>query len=268
MNELDFNKKRKKICIISIIFTILIVLSYVLEVIFLAPKFFFVSIIGAIVMLFLLYCLSHFYVYKEYLKLKINYIFYIMNNKINCQSISLINIKNEYLYHFFDKSKLNVKNAYSFNYNNKVVTYYEFENLEKRFIKLDIVTMSGRLIVMDYKSANNFSLVLNYDSLTERFNNYFNYYFKNNDNNYLLKKKKYTLFYNDKNINIEFDFLNDLNGFNSIYVNDNKLYLLFLTNKEIFEFKLQKEIDYKIKNKCIECYDDTFKIINKLNEEG
>ena len=267
MNELEFNKKRKKICIISIILTILIVLSYVLEVIFLAPKFFFISIIGAIVMLTLLYCLSHFYVYKEYLKLKIDFIFATTQNKIKCQSITLLNNKNEYLCHFFDKSKLNIKNAYSFNYKNNNVSYYEFENLEKRFIKSDIVTMLGMLIVMDYKSLNNFALVLNYEALTERFNNYFSYYFKNNDNNFLIKKKKYTLFYNDKNININFDFLNDLNGFNSIYVNDNKLYLLFLTNKEIFEFKLQKEIDYKLKNKCIECYDEVFKIINKLNEE-
>lgn len=267
MNELEFNKKRKKICTISIIFTILIVLCYVLEVIFLASKFFFISIIGAIVMLFLLYCLSHFYVYKEYLKLKANFIIYATNNKIKTKSITTINSKNEYLYHFFDKSKLNIKNAYSFNYDNKCIQYYEFENLEKRFVKSNIVTLSGRLILIDYKANNDFALVRNFDSLSDRFKDFFSFYFKSNDDSFLIKKKKYTLFYNDKNINVKFDFLSDLYGFNSIYVKDNKLYLLFLTNTEIFDFKLQKEMDYKLKNKCIECFDEVFRIINKLNEE-
>ena len=116
------------------------------------------------------------------------------------KEISLSNINSDFIYHFYKKNDVNIKNKYDFDYSENTYTISEFEMYQKRAFKSNKVYLAGKHIrFKSERKLNNCVFILNYDNETNKYVDYYSYYYKKkNDNIYLRASKQYICLYEDK----------------------------------------------------------------------
>ncbi len=261
------NSKRRKITILSVTLTILIVALYAFLIVF-YNGFVWLIILGLFAVLALLYCLSKFLVYKTYLKLKVDVIELALKKKFKAEKITINNSKNDFIEHFYAKSLVNIKSSYDINYHtNEKIRIIEFEVTQKRNFKSNKVILAGKILDTNIDSNDDCVMILNYHSETNKFLQYYGDSYQNKKD-YSLKNSnnQYVCLYND-NLNTNYlQIFERYNNFNMMALKDGKLSVLFIDKMQIFDFKLQKNIDNNIIKLCEACNENTIKIVNELRK--
>ena len=268
---MDFNKinkKRRFICALSLTLTILIVALYVVSVIIFGSRIILVPIIGLVLMIALLYCLSKFIVYKYYLKLKLE----IINNsllkesKANC--VETYSLDNKFIYNFYSKKEIISKSKLKFIYEDATVVTEEFEVTERRNFKSDKVVASCKYLRFELKeSYDDVVFIKRFDDNSSRFEEYYNRVFNKHDDTVYVNKKRYICFY-EKGVNTKvLNVFDKLNAFHMISIKGNIAEIIFIDNTPVFDFKLQNSIDSKILNACSQCFNKLSKLLSSIRKE-
>ena len=269
MDLFSYNKKRSRYALLSLVLTILIIASYVISIIVFSRYLLFVSLVGAVIVLVLLYLLSKFLIMKLYLNLKVDFIYNAIKKESKAKDIKLSTIKNDFIYHFYIKKDINIKSNFEFIYSDLSFYVSEFEMYLKRAFKSNKVNLAGKHI--RFKSNRNLPncvFILNYDNETQKFVDYYSYYFKKkNDNIYLRASKQYICLYEDKfDIKI-LEAFDKFNKFHMISIKDNVINILYHDTTAIFDFKLQNELTSNTVNACKDCFSKVNGLINYLRKE-
>lgn len=268
MDFSKINKKRKIICAISLTLTILIVALYIVSVIIFGSRFIFVPIIGLILMLVLLYCLSKFLVFKFYLNLKIDIINNSLIKECKAKNIEIYNTENNFIYNIYNKKETINKSKFKFVYEDAEIFTEEFEVTEKRNFKSDKVIASCKYIKFNLKNKyEDVVFVKRFDNNSTRFEEYYSRVFKKQDDTVYFNKKRYTCYYNDSVDLKVLNIFDKLNVFHMISIKDNIAEIIIIDNTPIFDFKLQNHIDSKIFNACSQCFNKLIKLIVSIRKE-
>lgn len=264
-----YNKKRSRYALLSIILTTLIIASYVICVVIFSKYALFVGLGGAIIVLILLYVVSKFLIIKLYNNLKVEILTDVIKKESKTKSITLNEEKDDFLYHFYTKSDLNVKSRYNFIYQDSNVVVKEFEIASKRAFKSNKVNLAGKYIkYKSNKELKNCVFILNYDNETNKYVDYYSYYYtKKNDNIYLRSSKQYICLYEDGfDIKI-LEAFDKVSKFHMISIENNIIEILYLDSKPIFDFKLQNEITSNTINAAKDSFSQVCGLINYLRKE-
>ena len=268
MDFKKINKERRLITLLSITVTLLLVALYVIVNILFARVFILVPIIGLIVLLVLLYVFSQFVIYKYYLNLKTKIINVALSSDSKAKEIIKHNVDEKFIDHFFDKKFRNIKSKFKFVYEDKFIDTIEFEVMQKRNFKSDKVIASCKYLSFDLKKEfDDFVFIMNNNEYTNLFVDYYKQVYSKKDDNVLAtNKKRYTCLYNNK---VDLDVLKvfeKISGFNMICIENNKVYVIFIDDTPVFDFKLQHHIDSSTINKCSQCFNKLIKLINLIRK--
>lgn len=266
MELVKINRFRRRITFISISFTVLILIVYLLAIFFIPNLF--IGLLGIIVVLALLYILSKFYVYKQYLILKYQVISLAILKKLKAQEIVKNNDKANFIYHFYIPSCTNIKASFTIISEGRQIQIKEFEITQKRNFKSNKVVMAGKYIKSQITNkALDCAFILNYQSESNKYINFYQDTYKNKKSlSYKNTNKQYICYYNE-NFDIKYlEILDKITAFHIIKIKDGIIEILYLEKLEIFDFKLQNVIDEHIINHCGACYEKMIKIIDLLKK--
>ena len=267
MDLLLINKERNKICLISMLFTLIFVSFYVVSIILFSSISLFIPLIGGVILLVLLYLLSSLYVMKKYMILKANVISLAINKELKTLKITHNEDKKDYLYNFYKKEDLTYKSKLTLFYNNHNIELEEFEITSKRDFKSNKVVLAGKHLRINLlKNVDDVVFIKSNESETEKYVDFHSYIYSKKDDNFSLDKKRYVCMYNTK-VNSEllkvFDKIND---FHILSIKDDIVDIIFIDKTPIFDFKLQKNIDSGTLSYCEQCFNKTIKLINALRK--
>ena len=262
----NINFKRKITTYISLFLTILLLSFFVMGWIFFSSHII-IRILLIFSLLILLFCLSKFYVYKTYLNIKYNVIELTLINKLRFNKILKNDTNNSFIYRFYNKKDVNIKSSFEFVFDKYNILVKEFYvSLNKRINNKNI-SLSLKYIQIPYEFNDEFALILNYSSESEKYIEYYSYLFdKKKEINNKTNNKQYICLYK-QNYDIRLlDLLDKLTMFHMLSVENNKINIIFVDDSSIFDFKLQKNIDSVTINNCHESYEKIVRIIKAFKK--
>lgn len=262
------NKKRKILCAISLLTTFFIIVLYVLSIILFARVSILVPIIGAVLIMVILYFFSSLFVMKQYMKLKCEVIKLSIKKDLKAKDIKVLEDKDNFLENFYKKDSINIKSRFSIVYDNNNLDLEEFEVSEKRDFKSNKVVLAGKHIKFKLQElSEDYCFVKNNETESNKFVDYYSYIYKKKDDSiYLNNKMTYTCLYTSKtklNVLTAFE---KIKTFHMISVKDNVVDIIFIDTTPIFDFKLQQSISTNNLNVCSSCFNKTIKLINLLRK--
>lgn len=268
MDVETLDKKRKLLTLLSLTLTILIVAFFAFFIIMFS-SYIWTYIIAIPSVLGLLYLLSRFFVYKQYLKLKYEVINSALSRNLKFTKVTNNEEIAKFIYHFYNKEFVNIKSSMTFNYFDlHNITLKEFEVVDKRNFKSDKVTLAGKHLECEIINKTlDFVIILNYHSETNKFIDYYSYYYQNKKEYYHSKtNKQYLCLYNDSYDFSFLDLFEKITDFHMIAIKNGFINVLFIDKLQIFDFKLQKMLTSNTINLCSACFEKTSKIIKGLRK--
>lgn len=267
MDLLLLNKQRNKISLISILSTLVFVSFYVVSIILFTPILPLTPLLGGIILLVFLYFLSSLFVMKKYLQLKVEVINKAIKNELKCNNIKSFEDKKSYLYNFYKKDSINIKNQMRLNYDDFYIEVEEFEVTSKRDFKSNKVVLAGKHLKVNlFKDYEDVVFIKNHESETEKYVDFFSYLYNKKDDNLSLDKKRYVCLYNGKVDSKVLNIFDKFNDFHMVHIKDGVADIIFIDKTPIFDFKLQKKIDQNTISYCEKCFNKTIKLIGTLRK--
>lgn len=267
MDLLLINKERKRICFISILFTLIFVSFYVISIILFSSISVFIPLIGAVILLILLYLLSSLYVMKKYMFLKSNVIFFALKRDLKVKNISYKDEKRNYLYNFYKKENLTFKSKLTLTFDDHDIEMEEFEIINKRDFKSNKVVLAGKHIRINlFKNIDDVVFIKSHENETDKYVDFHSYIFKKKDDNFSFNKKRYVCMYNGKVFSDILSVLEKIHDFHMLSIKDGVVDIIFIDKTPIFDFKLQKNINQSTISYCENCFAKTVKVINLLRK--
>ena len=267
MDLLLINKERKRICFISILFTLIFVSFYVISVILFSSISIFIPLIGALILLVLLYLLSSLYVMKKYMSLKSEVIYYALKRDLKVNKIKSSEEKRDYLYNFYKKENLNFKSKLTLYYDSHNIELEEFEITNKRDFKSNKVVLAGKHIKINlFKNVDDVVFIKSHEQETEKYVDFHSYIFNKKDDNFSFNKKRYVCMYNTRVYSDILSVLEKFQEFHMLSIKDGVVDIIFIDKTPIFDFKLQKAINQSTVSYCESCFNKTVKLINLLRK--
>ena len=254
MNIEALNKKRKRICALSLTLTILImIVGGIMIILGMHNTYFFVG--GPVFIIVFLFLLSKFLIMPKYEDLRIEIIKNIFSiRKCNYQ-ISKSKEKFNELGNFYDNKYLKFSTKQQITINNVVYKFVDFDLMQKKGLKNYYSDLSGKIIKFDnlLKNKEPFAFILSNNQESDKYITFLKDNFRNiNENITSIKRyKPYTALYNDY-LPIEIlNVIDEIDGFNCIISNENEIIIISLEKRINLEFRLQDEltnnnlVDYK-----------------------
>ena len=254
MNIEALNKKRKRICALSLTLTILImIVGGIMIILGMHNTYFFVG--GPVFIIVFLFLLSKFLIMPKYEDLRIEIIKNIFSIiKCNYQ-ISKSKEKFNELGNFYDNKYLKFSTKQQITINNVVYKFVDFDLMQKKGLKNYNSDLSGKIIKFDNLLNNKepFAFILSNNQESDKYITFLKDNFRNiNENITSIKRyKPYTALYNDY-LPIEIlNVIDEIDGFNCIISNENEIIIISLEKRINLEFRLQDEltnnnlVDYK-----------------------
>ena len=248
------NKKRKRICALSLTLTILImIVGGIMIILGMHNTYFFVG--GPVFIIVFLFLLSKFLIMPKYEDLRIEIIKNIFSiRKCNYQ-ISKSKEKFNELGNFYDNKYLKFSTKQQITINNVVYKFVDFDLMQKKGLKNYYSDLSGKIIKFDnlLKIKEPFAFILSNNQESDKYITFLKDNFRNiNENITSIKRyKPYTALYNDY-LPIEIlNVIDEIDGFNCIISNENEIIIISLEKRINLEFRLQDEltnnnlVDYK-----------------------
>ena len=263
------NKKRKRICALSLTLTILImIVGGIMIILGMHNTYFFVG--GPVFIIVFLFLLSKFLIMPKYEDLRIEIIKNIFSIiKCNYQ-ISKSKEKFNELGNFYDNKYLKFSTKQQITINNVVYKFVDFDLMQKKGLKNYYSDLSGKIIKFDnlLKIKEPFAFILSNNQESDKYITFLKDNFRNiNENITSIKRyKPYTALYNDY-LPIEIlNVIDEIDGFNCIISNENEIIIISLEKRINLEFRLQDEltnnnlVDYK------NAINSLLKILEKTNK--
>ena len=254
MNIDALNRKRKRICALSLTLTILImIVGGIMIILGMHNTYFFVG--GPVFIIVFLFLLSKFLIMPKYEDLRIEIIKNIFSIiKCNYQ-ISKSKEKFNELGNFYDNKYLKFSTKQQITINNVVYKFVDFDLMQKKGLKNYYSDLSGKIIKFDnlLKNKEPFAFILSNNQESDKYITFLKDNFRNiNENITSIKRyKPYTALYNDY-LPIEIlNVIDEIDGFNCIISNENEIFIISLEKRINLEFRLQDEltnnnlVDYK-----------------------
>ena len=254
MNIDALNRKRKRICALSLTLTILImIVGGIMIILGMHNTYFFVG--GPVFIIVFLFLLSKFLIMPKYEDLRIEIIKNIFSiRKCNYQ-ISKSKEKFVELGNFYDNKYLKLSTKQQITINNVVYKFVDFDLMQKKGLKNYYSDLSGKIIKFDnlLKIKEPFAFILSNNQESDKYITFLKDNFRNiNENITSIKRyKPYTALYNDY-LPIEIlNVIDEIDGFNCIISNENEIIIISLEKRINLEFRLQDEltnnnlVDYK-----------------------
>jgi hypothetical protein len=254
MNIDALNRKRKRICALSLTLTILImIVGGIMIILGMHNTYFFVG--GPVFIIVFLFLLSKFLIMPKYEDLRIEIIKNIFSiRKCNYQ-ISKSKEKFDELGNFYDNKYLKLSTKQQIAINNVVYKFVDFDLMQKKGLKNYYSDLSGKIIKFDnlLKIKEPFAFILSNNQESDKYITFLKDNFRNiNENITSIKRyKPYTALYNDY-LPIEIlNVIDEIDGFNCIISNENEIIIISLEKRINLEFRLQDEltnnnlVDYK-----------------------
>lgn len=254
MNIDALNRKRKRICALSLTLTILImIVGGIMIILGMHNTYFFVG--GPVFIIVFLFLLSKFLIMPKYEDLRIEIIKNIFSIiKCNYQ-ISKSKEKFNELGNFYDNKYLKFSTKQQITINNVVYKFVDFDLMQKKGLKNYYSDLSGKIIKFDnlLKNKEPFAFILSNNQESDKYITFLKDNFRNiNENITSIKRyKPYTALYNDY-LPIEIlNVIDEIDGFNCIISNENEIIIISLEKRINLEFRLQDEltnnnlVDYK-----------------------
>ena len=254
MNIDALNKKRKRICALSLTLTIIIMVIGVFMIILgMHNTYFFVG--GPVFIIVFLFLLSKFLNMPKYEDLRIEIIKNIFSIRKCDYQISKSKEKFNELGNFYDNKYLKFSNKQQITINNVVYKFVDFDLMQKKGLKNYYSDLSGKIIKFDnlLKIKEPFAFILSNNQESDKYITFLKDNFRNiNENITSIKRyKPYTALYNDY-LPIEIlNVIDEIDGFNCIISNENEIIIISLEKRINLEFRLQDEltnnnlVDYK-----------------------
>lgn len=269
MNIEALNKKRKRICALSLTLTILImIVGGIMIILGMHNTYFFVG--GPVFIIVFLFLLSKFLIMPKYEDLRIEIIKNIFSiRKCNYQ-ISKSKEKFVELGNFYDNKYLKLSTKQQITINNVVYKFVDFDLMQKKGLKNYYSDLSGKIIKFNnlLKIKEPFAFILSNNQESDKYITFLKDNFRNiNENITSIKRyKPYTALYNDY-LPIEIlNVIDEIDGFNCIISNENEIIIISLEKRINLEFRLQDEltnnnlVDYK------NAINSLLKILEKTNK--
>ena len=269
MNIDALNKKRKRICALSLTLTILImIVGGIMIILGMHNTYFFVG--GPVFIIVFLFLLSKFLIMPKYEDLRIEIIKNIFSiRKCNYQ-ISKSKEKFVELGNFYDNKYLKLSTKQQITINNVVYKFVDFDLMQKKGLKNYYSDLSGKIIKFNnlLKIKEPFAFILSNNQESDKYITFLKDNFRNiNENITSIKRyKPYTALYNDY-LPIEIlNVIDEIDGFNCIISNENEIIIISLEKRINLEFRLQDEltnnnlVDYK------NAINSLLKILEKTNK--
>ena len=269
MNIDALNRKRKRICALSLTLTILImIVGGIMIILGMHNTYFFVG--GPVFIIVFLFLLSKFLIMPKYEDLRIEIIKNIFSiRKCNYQ-ISKSKEKFVELGNFYDNKYLKFSTKQQITINNVVYKFVDFDLMQKKGLKNYYSDLSGKIIKFDnlLKIKEPFAFILSNNQESDKYITFLKDNFRNiNENITSIKRyKPYTALYNDY-LPIEIlNVIDEIDGFNCIISNENEIIIISLEKRINLEFRLQDEltnnnlVDYK------NAINSLLKILEKTNK--
>ena len=254
MNIEALNKKRKRICALSLTLTILImIVGGIMIILGMHNTYFFVG--GPVFIIVFLFLLSKFLIMPKYEDLRIEIIKNIFSIRKCDYKISKSKEKFVELGNFYDNKYLKLSTKQQITINNVVYKFVDFDLMQKKGLKNYYSDLSGKIIKFDnlLKIKEPFAFILSNNQESDKYITFLKDNFRNiNENITSIKRyKPYTALYNDY-LPIEIlNVIDEIDGFNCIISNENEIIIISLEKRINLEFRLQDEltnnnlVDYK-----------------------
>lgn len=269
MNIDALNKKRKRICALSLTLTIIIMVIGVFMIILgMHNTYFFIG--GPVFIIVFLFLLSKFLIMPKYEDLRIEIIkeiFFI--RKCNYQ-ISKSQEKFNELGDYYDNKFLKLSSKQEIRINENIYKYVDFDLMQKKGLKNYYSDLSGKIIKFDniLKNKEPFAFILANNQESDKYVTFLKDNFKNiNENVTSLKRyKPYVALYNDYFPLEILNIIDEIDGFNCIISNGKEIIIISLEKRINLEFRLQDElknnnlIDYK------NAINSLLKVLEKANK--
>lgn len=266
MSVETINKKRKKIVILSIILNLLVFLIFLILGFLFFFTYWYYVLISIVIIILLLYLESKFLIMPLYDSLIIQLMHLTFQNRYPNYDIEKSKDKNHLFGYFFNEDKAVISNHILFD--DKKVSWDMFDFTINKSKKDKDPTLYGKYVKISKKNICNdsFAFFSQNKLLTEQFKEYFsNKYSKGNDSITTLKKNKsYFCYYNQ---DYDYDFINcfeELDDFNSVIMEKDKIEFIMLTKEDGFHFRLQDKLNQDVIFYIKDKYALTFKIIDKI----
>ena len=269
MNIEALNKKRKRICALSLTLTILImIVGGIMIILGMHNTYFFVG--GPVFIIVFLFLLSKFLIMPKYEDLRIEIIKNIFSIRKCDYQISKSKEKFNELGNFYDNKYLKLSTKQQITINNVVYKFVDFDLMQKKGLKNYYSDLSGKIIKFDnlLKNKEPFAFILSNNQESDKYITFLKDNFRNiNENITSIKRyKPYTALYNDY-LPIEIlNVIDEIDGFNCIISNENEIIIISLEKRINLEFRLQDEltnnnlVDYK------NAINSLLKILEKTNK--
>ena len=263
------NKKRKRICALSLTLTILImIVGGIMIILGMHNTYFFVG--GPVFIIVFLFLLSKFLIMPKYEDLRIEIIKNIFSIRKCDYQISKSKEKFNELGNFYDNKYLKLSTKQQITINNVVYKFVDFDLMQKKGLKNYYSDLSGKIIKFDnlLKIKEPFAFILSNNQESDKYITFLKDNFRNiNENITSIKRyKPYTALYNDY-LPIEIlNVIDEIDGFNCIISNENEIIIISLEKRINLEFRLQDEltnnnlVDYK------NAINSLLKILEKTNK--
>ena len=254
MNIDALNRKRKRICALSLTLTILImIVGGIMIILGMHNTYFFVG--GPVFIIVFLFLLSKFLIMPKYEDLRIEIIKNIFSIRKCDYQISKSKEKFNELGNFYDNKYLKFSTKQQITINNVVYKFVDFDLMQKKGLKNYYSDLSGKIIKFDnlLKNKEPFAFILSNNQESDKYITFLKDNFRNiNENITSIKRyKPYTALYNDY-LPIEIlNVIDEIDGFNCIISNENEIIIISLEKRINLEFRLQDEltnnnlVDYK-----------------------
>lgn len=269
MNIDALNKKRKRICALSLTLTIIIMVIGVFMIILgMHNTYFFIG--GPVFIIVFLFLLSKFLIMPKYEDLRIEIIKEIFLIRKCDYQISKSKEKFNELGNYYDNKYLKLSSKQEIKINNNIYKYVDFDLMQKKGLKNYYSDLSGKIIKFENTLNNKepFAFILANNQESNKYVTFLKDTFKNiNENVTSLKRyKPYVALYNDYFPLEILNIIDEIDGFNCIISNEKEIIIISLEKRINLEFRLQDElknnnlVDYK------NAINSLLKVLEKANK--